>query len=1363
MAAELTGDDSLATLVADLDDSFWNAVPTPESSPIRSRKIFPFTTPTKRHASPLKSRLAVFSPSKVLSAGDNVDVSQMLQGIEGWDWDDTLSEPPSPKKPAQKANVPPGFGRQQCTRCKVDNIEEHYSAGRYQKVLMVLTKLEQEYRTVILQDDWIHTDIQIGDTVNIIESFTQHIDSASNTQSSITICSKHNFLILHPDLLITATALSTASQCRRRPLLSGLVRSSTDYTPALVWGNMLHEVTQNCMSENKWDTQYIDQQIQSVISKGLTDLVRIDATVDGARHELRERSKGLQPFAAKYLSQMPKPEAILTNTRDNAKDSPALLAIADVLDIEEDIWSPAYGLKGKVDVTVLAHTASNSSTPPPVQTLPSHLLHITNASSRPKLSFNGPAPPLMPQVETLSSCPTPFEIKTGKASAGMEHRAQTILYTLLAEERYGSAVPAGLLFYTQSEEVVRVPRSRNEVRALIGTRNELASWMMKRIRSSRRDDTDVMEVAGGGDTQRTVVVEESFLPPTIDDDRACKKCYVLDTCMLYRKAVENVVDRNSPIADAYELKTSHLTLSHCEFFKKWEALLSYEERDLIRFKKELWTMGAEERERRGRCFGGMVLDMAYNPSCESGAHGILSQMVIDVGDEGLDGVAMAATANNKIHRYTYRFKRSNTSMPYINRTQSSEARDSSLPSSPISPSGHLVDQTSLLNGHINVGDAITISVEPDLLALARGFVLELTMSDITVGVDHDISPVAIRAKLAHRGITSDVRNVSFTIPNTLEGDAAEIIFRLDRDELFGGMGRMRNNLAQLFYAEEEEGRKKRLRELIVDSANPRFSNDIPDGAKRFLRVDSSEASSQAQRSFTDVDEQATVWDLNSMQIEALRKALSARDYALILGMPGTGKTTVIAALICILVQLGRTVLLTSYTHSAVDTILLKLDAMRSASDIHELGLCGFGVLRLGNIDKVHRQVRKYTLAARAPAQTIEQLEGQLMTPPVVATTCLSIDQCVRNPVAREGGLDVSLFRSLSDAHPETLVELAYQYRMNEEIMILSNRLIYNDRLKCGNEQVAKQSLHIPDRLFINRLHGPGESGCLPRSGMEHTVLDRNGSCWLTRIMAESTKALFVDTDPVPARDSRVGDLVQNTVEAELVHQTVECLLRSGVCEDQIGIISLYRQQIKLLSQLLSGRKGIEILTADRSQGRDKDCIIVSMVRSNDAGHTGDLVKDWRRMNVSFTRARRKLVIFGSRSTLQAVPLLDDFFQLMDENGWMLQLAATSEGIHRRAFADPAKYGSSLNLTIHALGDNITSRSTSCTPKKRPAKADDDLECISVDKENDVSFEDSKERSSKKMKMVSKSTGAGILKGRPILQDLVNEEQSTLSM
>ena len=167
---------------------------------------------------------------------------------------------------------------------------------------------------------------------------------------------------------------------------------------------------------------------------------------------------------------------------------------------------------------------------------------------------------------------------------------------------------------------------------------------------------------------------------------------------------------------------------------------------------------------------------------------------------------------------------------------------------------------------------------------------------------------------------------------------------------------MRNNLAHLFYVDDEDGRNKRLRELLVDLKAPLFHNDVPPQAKKLLRKLIVEARPAAEPDSTS--EPATL-GLNQAQIDALRKIIAAQDYALVLGMPGTGKTTVIAALICLLVQLGKTVLLTSYTHSAVDNILLKLDSMSNINNNTAEGY-HFGVLRVGNVDKVksntHRDV-----------------------------------------------------------------------------------------------------------------------------------------------------------------------------------------------------------------------------------------------------------------------------------------------------------------------------------------------------------------------------------------------------------------------
>lgn len=91
---------------------------------------------------------------------------------------------------------------------------------------------------------------------------------------------------------------------------------------------------------------------------------------------------------------------------NNSEDT---LAISGLHDVEEDIWSSKWGLKGKVDASVQSKVAANGD-----------------------------------EEESVS----PLEIKTGRSVGVMAHRAQTMLYTLLMEERYGRS--NGLVLVTNS-------------------------------------------------------------------------------------------------------------------------------------------------------------------------------------------------------------------------------------------------------------------------------------------------------------------------------------------------------------------------------------------------------------------------------------------------------------------------------------------------------------------------------------------------------------------------------------------------------------------------------------------------------------------------------------------------------------------------------------------------------------------------------------------------------------------------------------------------------------------------------------------------------------------------------------------------
>jgi superfamily I DNA and/or RNA helicase len=110
----------------------------------------------------------------------------------------------------------------------------------------------------------------------------------------------------------------------------------------------------------------------------------------------------------------------------------------------------------------------------------------------------------------------------------------------------------------------------------------------------------------------------------------------------------------------------------------------------------------------------------------------------------------------------------------------------------------------------------------------------------------------------------------------------------------------------------------------------------------------------------------------------------------------------------------------------------------------------------------------------------------------------------------------------------------------------------------------------------------------------------------------------------------------NSQEAEIVHSVVRSLMSSRLFPEDIGVISPYDQQVNRIRGLLDGT-GIEVKTVDGFQGREKEVIIVSLVRANPTGNLGFL-SDYRRLNVAVTRARRKLVIIGNRDTLYRDPV-----------------------------------------------------------------------------------------------------------------------------
>lgn len=258
--------------------------------------------------------------------------------------------------------------------------------------------------------------------------------------------SSNNLLILHPDTLISATRASDAHFCRRKAVVQEKVRSSSESSPALVYGNLLHELFEGCflaMAEpndatveekvaEAFSLQRREAEIDKLlkIPKNIESLFTIHIELDEARNHLREKSTTFGEFAKQFVGQRPKVsfgrplvihhtetltlalcaqqvDGFLTDPRARNADASASarIAISAVHDTEEDVWSPRLGLKGKIDASVQA-------------------------------ALVGPPTPAWP-LGHEDNLIMPFEIKTGRSTSAMQHRAQTMLYTQMMADRYG--------------------------------------------------------------------------------------------------------------------------------------------------------------------------------------------------------------------------------------------------------------------------------------------------------------------------------------------------------------------------------------------------------------------------------------------------------------------------------------------------------------------------------------------------------------------------------------------------------------------------------------------------------------------------------------------------------------------------------------------------------------------------------------------------------------------------------------------------------------------------------------------------------------------------------------------------------------
>jgi ATP-dependent RNA/DNA helicase IGHMBP2 len=415
--------------------------------------------------------------------------------------------------------------------------------------------------------------------------------------------------------------------------------------------------------------------------------------------------------------------------------------------------------------------------------------------------------------------------------------------------------------------------------------------------------------------------------------------------------------------------------------------------------------------------------------------------------------------------------------------------------------------------------------------------------------------------------------------------------------------------------------------------------------------------------------------LNNSQQQAVHGILCQQDIAVVHGPPGTGKTTTLVAAIVELAKQDKKILITAPSNAATDHLL---------QQCVQAGLRG---VRIGNVAKVEEDNQAMTidaLLARDPdfkrirelkkraiefkkmgakykrsfgkeeadqrrllfqeaknlqkeARDWEQylIEKHIDESQVVAATLIGSNHSFIKDkkwdvvVIDEAGQALAPACFVAMAHAEkvilagdphqlpptvksshlsvkplhtTLLDvivknntnavffLDTQYRMNETIMHYSNLKFYQERLKA-HESVQSQCWHEeqPPVVFLDT------AGC----GFEEQKGDE-------------------------------GESLQNEEEIRMILQHMERWSTNQ--NHEIAVISPYRAQVTRMQEALKELSNIEVNTIDSFQGQEADVVYISLVRSNADGEIGFL-KDYRRMNVAMTRAKKGLIVIGDSATL----------------------------------------------------------------------------------------------------------------------------------
>ena len=439
------------------------------------------------------------------------------------------------------------------------------------------------------------------------------------------------------------------------------------------------------------------------------------------------------------------------------------------------------------------------------------------------------------------------------------------------------------------------------------------------------------------------------------------------------------------------------------------------------------------------------------------------------------------------------------------------------------------------------------------------------------------------------------------------------------------------------------------------------------------------------------DKSETLNFLNSSQSDAVKNILKSNDFYIVHGPPGTGKTTVIIESVNELVNLGEKILLSASSNLAVDLLTEKtlekgINVLRIGNPVRVSENILHTTLdyKIKNHD-YYKEIKKYKkqadeLIKKARSfkrnfgkQEYQDRRDKLREAKELYKLCKKSEDIIIDDILDKTNVVTSTLTSLYtskiikkckfdsifvDEASQALEPLCYL----PIILQPSQRIIFvGDPNQLPPTIYSKKNNNGLNITFLEKLlfkfkNNPMQSGFLNiQYRMNDQILGFPNQVFYNNLLISdcTNKNHSIGTDKI---DSNVHIIFIDTVGADFVETRADNdqsiyneqegillfkIFSTYYSKDlnlSFGILSPYKAQVNFLEELFSKNESllssIEINTIDSFQGREKDCIFISLTRSNDSSEIGFL-SDLKRMNVAMTRAKKELIIIGDSETLSS--------------------------------------------------------------------------------------------------------------------------------